>query len=147
MEHPDWTRDPLVQSECSIQQNNGISRDPDPSNIPNRIIKKKAKCGKCAACLKKEDCRSCLACKDKIRYGGIGKSRKICWLKVCTKPLKLKPCGVCNACNRKDDCASCKSCKDKHKFGGPAKLRKACQLKVCQNQLTFQEQNQLSSHT
>ena len=42
MEHSDWTRDPLVQSECSIQQKNGISRDPDVLAVGGGQVKVEA---------------------------------------------------------------------------------------------------------
>ena len=52
---------------------------------------KKIACRKCPNC-RKEDCRICKFCKDKVQYGGSGKLRQSCEAKEkCGHPLVLCP--------------------------------------------------------
>lgn len=40
-------------------------------------------CTKCGACLLTQNCRSCINCYDKTKYGGLGIRKKKCRLRVC----------------------------------------------------------------
>ena len=58
------------------------------SKLIRRRILKRQRCGKCKGCenyRKNIDCKKCKYCKDKKRYGGPGKIRRICIEKFCNK--------------------------------------------------------------
>ena len=44
--------------------------------------KKRKRCGICAGCTA-DDCRICMMCLDKPKYGGPGKKKKCCTKRVC----------------------------------------------------------------
>ena len=44
---------------------------------------RRGRCRKCPGCLR-NDCGSCVFCKDKPKYGGPGKKKQKCELRVCT---------------------------------------------------------------
>ena len=46
-------------------------------------------CGGCIGCLR-EDCGSCIYCKDKPKFGGPGKKKQRCSLRVCSNFVSLK---------------------------------------------------------
>jgi hypothetical protein len=62
------------------------------------------------------DCGVCIACRDKPKFGGLGKRKQAC-LRGAAAQTPLYDCGVCAAC------------RDKPKFGGPGKRHQACQYK------------------
>ena len=45
-------------------------------------------CGKCQACLKKDNCGKCRFCKDKPKFGGSNILKRKCMDKVCVKAIK-----------------------------------------------------------
>jgi len=43
------------------------------------------RCGECSACLR-DDCGSCLNCRDKPKFGGRGARKQACVMRTCAKP-------------------------------------------------------------
>ncbi|XP_072166012.1 uncharacterized protein [Diadema setosum] len=58
--------------------------------VDSSNIKRRTRCGKCSACLRKSDCKTCTNCKDKPKYGGPGTKKQCCIYRKCKNLLKLK---------------------------------------------------------
>ena len=48
----------------------------------NKMRKRRVACGHCSPCLR-EDCGDCSSCRDKPKFGGLGKKKQKCLLKKC----------------------------------------------------------------
>ena len=46
---------------------------------------------KCSACMR-EDCGSCVNCKDMVKFGGKGRKKQRCVYRVCTQKEASKRC-------------------------------------------------------
>ena len=106
-------------------------------------------CLSCSAC-ESPDCLQCRWCRDKRKYGGLGKLNKRCITRRCANPglvkmqdqlktpsltsglVKKMPCRSCATCIM-EDCGNCPPCLDKRKFGGRGRMNKRCKMKVCLN--------------
>jgi F-box/leucine-rich repeat protein 10/11 len=67
------------------------------SSAPSHLKKERVPCNICQACIS-PDCGRCHFCMDMPRFGGAGKLRQPCQLRLCLQPLLL-PTIVCNICN------------------------------------------------
>ncbi|XP_039630955.1 methyl-CpG-binding domain protein 1a [Polypterus senegalus] len=60
---------------------NDQERDHDDNDGPKK--RSRRSCGKCEACLRTTDCRTCDFCQDKPKFGGRNKKRQKCRLRQC----------------------------------------------------------------
>merc|ERR1711892_67182 len=68
------------------QQCKGIKAKP-----PMMSRRHKSRCGRCEQC-NRPDCGVCLPCKDKVKFGGTGRTRQVCISKRCAhKTVKNMP--------------------------------------------------------
>ena len=56
---------------------------PSPCGLQSKL--KGNRCGECAAC-NRDDCGSCLNCRDKPRFGGRGARKQACVMRTCATP-------------------------------------------------------------
>ena len=59
---------------------------PQNPHCPSIIRARKRRCMECAGC-KREDCGSCINCKDMKKFGGQGKKKQKCINRVCTEMM------------------------------------------------------------
>ncbi|KAM7446348.1 Lysine-specific demethylase 2A [Porites harrisoni] len=60
------------------------------------IRRRRTRCGQCENC-QREDCGECKTCKDMKKFGGPGRMKQSCQLRVCTDP-NLPTCVRCLVC-------------------------------------------------
>ena len=63
---------------------------------PSHLKKERVPCKICQACIS-PDCGKCHYCMDMLKFGGSGKLRQSCQMRLCLQPLLL-PTIVCNIC-------------------------------------------------
>jgi len=58
-----------------------------PKSVPNKNYSagklRGTRCGRCEGC-KRDDCAKCVFCKDKPKFGGPGKKKQRCKMRICT---------------------------------------------------------------
>ena len=74
---------------------NGYSQVPNQSSSSVILARKRSRgCQKCPGCLRK-DCGTCIYCKDRRKFGGEGKKKQKCELRVCSN-IAIKKVGLCH---------------------------------------------------
>ena len=63
---------------------------------PSHLKKERVPCKICQACIS-PDCGKCHYCMDMLKFGGSGKLRQPCQMRLCLQPLLL-PTILCNIC-------------------------------------------------
>lgn len=64
------------------------------------IRRRRTRCGQCENC-QREDCGECKTCKDMKKFGGPGRMKQSCQMRVCTDP-NLPTCVRCLVCKREN---------------------------------------------
>ena len=80
---PNTSKQPVTKSQ--------ILKTPKSSSISPRL--RTRRCGSCPGC-QAGDCRECAKCLDMVRYGGLGKLKQSCSLRICSNLYNLQ--GECN---------------------------------------------------
>ena len=65
-----------TKKTAPLSQDNERGLSPLPNGQPAR--KRRVRCMECPACLRSEDCGSCVFCKDKPKFGGPGVKKQAC---------------------------------------------------------------------